>query len=134
MKYLSWKRVLPYAKASQKKWVAFVFVAMVEFVFGLGIALVVQAMLLAPLAWLFGIDISPSGYLAAFVRFGIGAWVVAFITAIIVGCVFLFDTDYAARKVMNRVARKVGDKICANIFVRWYRAVHDKICPTLTFQ
>lgn len=38
-----------------------------------------------------------------------------------------------AKKVIRTAWRPIGKHIDCNIFVRWYRAVHDRICPELQF-
>lgn len=50
----------------------------------------------------------------------------------------VFSKKYASRRAMNRAAVKyikdpVVRAVKCNVFIQWYKASHDKICPELNF-
>ena len=97
----------------------------------------IVSMLWYPIVWLLN---WPFLDLFFFAIFGIALW----ITAIGFSSHHLYKTygknnaRYIAAqlklKALAKTAwRPIGKRIDCNIFFRWYRAVHDKICPHLSF-
>jgi hypothetical protein len=45
----------------------------------------------------------------------------------------LTNAKRKTKRALRKAWRPIGSRIDCNIFVRWYHAVHDKICPALHF-
>lgn len=98
-------------------------------IFALGIVI----FLLAPLAFFM--------YMPPFV---IGMGGVMWAIAIVILCHWLYmryaksnagyiKVQQATAKAIRKAWKPIGSRIDCNIFVRWYRAIHDKVCPSLNF-
>ena len=110
----------------------FVWNVMREFVGVLLVAIIIQGMILLPIKYLFDLDLGQE-YLAACMATGFFAWSVIGILFLFVGTILLFDNDYAARQALDRVANKMALAVSRNIFMQWYKSIHDQICPSIEF-
>lgn len=105
-----------------------------EFIIGFGIAFVVQSMLWLPIVFFLGLRLEVDGYLYTVAVFGVVLWLLVAVIFVIFLWTFLFNKDHAVRKAMNCAANSIGKRIKINIFYQWYKAVHDKICPSIHFK
>lgn len=93
----------------------------------------------APLYAIFGSSYDVLGwYFKIYTSLGWGAWLIVTGGAIFWVLNRVFSNKYKSRRAMNRVARTyikepVVRAVKRNVFIQWYKAVHDKICPTLHF-
>ena len=117
----------------------FIRLIIASFIMGFAVIIGGVGTIAAPLyLWLGDLTVGLGGYFRLYVGFGTTVWVIAVATGIIWVFNRIFSRKYASRRAMNMftikyVVEPTKRVIKRNIFVQWYKAIHDKICPTLNF-
>jgi hypothetical protein len=97
------------------------------FLLGCGVA----GMIVVPFVAYF--DLIVSLWLGLFVVFGAVGWgLLGFAACVALVLAIFTDNTRVGTQVLKGITY-TREKIRGNIFVTWYRAVHDKICPELLF-
>ena len=106
--------------------------AVMSFISGIVMIFFVQAAIAAP--FLFWFHLEGSLYLIMIQGVGLGVYLVLFIFGL------SWAIQRAAKRLQPRTQRTIGAKVSAaresaanSLFEQWAKAVHDKVCPALTF-
>jgi hypothetical protein len=94
---------------------------------GVGIA----GMIFAPVILYF--DVVVNWLLAILVIWGSVGWGLLVFAGMVSLVLALFTDATPIGARIHGGLSSAREKIRGNIFVQWYRAIHDKICPSLTF-
>lgn len=114
----------------------FVLLVLTEFVLGFVVIFLLQSVLFAAGVGIFGIDIGPEwAYLYLLLTVGlITAGILVCIFLLITGVYFFDSNKRTIKETFTKITSPVTSRLANNIFVQWFKAAHDKVCPSLTFK
>jgi len=107
----------------------FILVVLFELVLGLIVALAILATLWAPIAFFFSLDFGIEGCLRILTFLGVLLWVIG----VLIFTIWAWTRVFRKHGYVRRTWYQIREKIEGNIFMKWFQAIHDKICPEIRF-